>query len=183
MIKITIKIHTKKTRTYPNGAVLNYMKYRLSSNYSKGGYSVFCWKRGEVLWDNQEYHEDRVNIYYFQDEDDTKTKEEINELLKKKVRNFRVFYRAAKNICLMSWEKLEERYIRLENEYRELKLKNEFGKDFIDELYKLSEFYHVYWLEYDGKKEMSKWALQKMTTILNTIHEIHKIQKEQNVVS
>jgi hypothetical protein len=78
----------------------------------------------------------------------------------------------------MSWEKLEERYIRLENEYRELKLKKEFSKDFIDELYKLSEFYQVYWLEYDGKKEMSKWALQKMTTILNTIHEIHKIQKE-----
>jgi hypothetical protein len=157
-----VTVFKKQTRSYPNGAVLNFMKYKLSEQRSNGKTWAYFWKRGELLWMDDEWHEDRVNIYYWKTPEDDKTVEEINEILKKHVKFFRAFYKQAKEIVLKEWDEIEERFKKACNEVKSGNRSNELKK----ELRWLLIFYHVYWLEYDKDNSMMHNGVKRMQNVM-----------------
>lgn len=136
------KIIKKRTRTYPNGAIINFMKWKLCSQHSSNGHWAYYWKKGDLCWIDNDLEDGSVDLVYFKKENDNLTNEEINELLKKQVKFFRAFYKQSKNIVLKDWETLRERF---------RKLKTMTGDDFKEEKELLIYFFQAYWIEHDSK--------------------------------
>lgn len=121
---MNMKIIKKKTRSYKNGAVINFMKWELCNEPCINGNCAYYWKKGDLLWRENEYNEEIVEIIYFKQDNDSVTDKEINELLKKQVRLFRSFYNSSKNIILKDLNELEERFSKL-NQLGEIELSKE----------------------------------------------------------
>jgi hypothetical protein len=147
-----MKSYKKESKTYPNGAVLNFMRDKLCVNRSKEGHMAYYWKRGDLLWLEHDYKDDVVNLYYWKKDGDNRTDEEINEILKKHVRFFRSFYKSAKDIVLRDKKELDERLLKLNEMYKKEGVTLAFKK----ELDWLIIFYQVYWLEYDDKDALNQ---------------------------
>jgi hypothetical protein len=110
---VNMDVIKKKTRTYPNGAVINFMKWELCTEPCIKGNCAYYWEKGELLWRENEYNEEIIEIIYFKQDNDVRTNKEIDHLLKKQVRLFRSFYKSSKQIILKNLEELEERFFKL----------------------------------------------------------------------